>query len=157
MKKIKINIVDVSVVLVVIILIIASCIKFKTYNASAIGENEEKIIEYSMLIESVREYTTNMVEVGDVVFDSQTNTKVGKIIDKQVINATTYEKVESGEFIKVEIPDKYDVILLIETPGSVNDSGFFANKSVEIKVGSEKTVSNLFVETTGKITGVKQR
>ena len=51
----------------------------------------------------------------------------------------------------VENPYKKDVILTIETPGTVTDLGYFANKSIELKVGSEKNIETLYATTIGKI------
>ena len=49
---------------------------------------------------------------------------------------------------------KNDIILTIETPGTVTDSGYYANKSIELKVGSEKEIETRYATTSGKVTSI---
>ena len=56
--------------------------------------------------------------------------------------------------IVAENPYKKDIILTIETPGSSTNNAFFANKSVELKVGSEKTIETLYTTTLAKVRSI---
>ena len=52
------------------------------------------------------------------------------------------------------MPNKYDLVLVIETQGTIDNSGYFANRSVELKVGSEKIIETLYAKSTGIITEI---
>ena len=68
-----------------------------------------------------------------------------------------YEKLANGQIVQIAIPNKYKLILVIETDGVENENGFYANKTVELKVGSEKTIETLYIKTTGKITKIETK
>lgn len=155
MKKHKINILDLSVILIVLLLIFAASVKFKNYNAED-GENSRlEKIEYVIRVGNIRKYTADAFEIGDNLYDSQTNVMIGKVIAKEIEPTTIYEKIENGELVKSEIPERYDLTLLLETDGSVTQDGYYANRSVELKVGSDKQIETLYAKTTGRITSIQ--
>ena len=148
MKKHKINILDLSVILIILLLIFAASVKFKNYNADD-GENASlERIEYAIRIGNVREYTAEAFEIGDKVYDSQTNVVIGEIREKEIEPNISYEKIETGELIKSEVPNRYNLTLVLETDGSVTQDGYYANRSVELKVGSDKQIETLYAKTT---------
>ena len=63
--------------------------------------------------------------------------------------------MENGTAVKTEVPGKYDLKLKIETEGMINTSGYYANKTVELKVGSEKTIETKYVKSTGRIASIE--
>ncbi len=155
-KKFKLNIIDVIVIFLIVILVCASIVKFRNYNET--GEENSRIdtIVYNVKISNIRNYTVDAFEIGDVVYDSQMNVEIGKIIDKKYVEAKGYEALKSGEIIETKIPNKYDMILTLEAPGLISENGYYANKSVEIKVGSEKIIETLYAKSGGMITDILQ-
>lgn len=156
MTKRKINIIDISVILIIMILIFAATIKFKNYNETDDVNSKIDNIIYDIRINGIRNYTVDAFEVGDILYDTQTNVEIGKIINKVSSKAKVYEKVKSGEMVEVEIPNRYDMILTMETTGTINETGYFANRSVELKVGSEKIVETLYAKSTGTIIRISE-
>lgn len=156
MKKHKINPIDLSVALVLILLVVAAFFKYKKFNADDGGiTSKVDKITYEMCFSGIREYTTKAFESGDAVYDSQTNVTIGKIVGKNIENTKEYEYMENGKAIKIDVPEKYDLKLTIETEGIINTSGYYANKTVELKVGSEKTIETKYAKSTGKITSIE--
>lgn len=156
MNKRKINIIDITVVLIVFILIFAAIVKYRNFNETDEVNSKLDTIVYEIKVSNIRNYTVEAFVSGDIVYDSQTNVEIGKIIDKIVTPAKGYETMKDGNIIETEIVDKYDMVLEIETPGLVNDTGYFANKTVELKVGSEKMIETLYAKSTGVVLKITQ-
>ena len=156
MKKRKINTIDLGVIIVLILLVVAIVFKYKKFNADDGGVTSkiDKII-YEMSFTGVRDYTTDAFESGDTVYDSQTNVAIGKITEKNIETSKEYKFMENGTAVKTEVPGKYDLKLKIETEGMINTSGYYANKTVELKVGSEKTIETKYVKSTGRIASIE--
>ena len=72
-----------------------------------------------------------------------------------MITSKINSETTDGRIIYVENPERYDVTITVETEGIENDKAYFANKSVELKVGSEKTVETRYVKTTGRIISIE--
>ena len=156
MGKKKINIIDISVIAIILIMIFVATIKFGKYNATSEESTKLDTIRYEIKINNVRDYTVNALESGDIVYDTLTNVQIGKLVEKRVKPAKGYEVLKDGKIIETEIPNKYDMVLEIETPALINSTGYFANQSVELKVGSEKTIETLYVKSTGIISKIEQ-
>lgn len=156
MKKNKFNIIDISVIILVLILILAATVKFGNYNKTNDDTAKIDTINYKIKISNVRNYTVDAFVIGDTLYDTQTNVEIGKIIDKEVTDAKGYEVIKSGKIVETKVPNKYDLVLVIETQGTIDNSGYFANRSVELKVGSEKIIETLYAKSTGIITEIVQ-
>lgn len=156
MKNRKFNILDIAVIIIILLLIFASYTKFRNYNAKSSEDSSLEKIEYVIKVYGVREYTSNAFEIGDKIYDTQTNAEIGKIVNKEIMPTTSYEKIENGELVKVEVPERYDLTLTLETEGTITQNGYFANRSVELKVGSDKQIETRYVRTTGKIMNIEK-
>ena len=156
MKNRKFNILDIAVIIIILLLIFASYTKFRNYNAKSSEDYSLEKIEYVIKVYGVREYTSNAFEIGDKIYDTQTNAEIGTLINKEIKPTTGYEKIENGELIKVEVPERYDLTLTLETEGTITQNGYFANRSVELKVGSEKTIETLYAKSSGRISKIEQ-
>ncbi len=154
LKKCKFNIIDISVIVLVLILILATVVKFGNYNKTNDETAKIDTIDYKIKISNVRNYTVDAFVIGDTVFDNQTNVEIGKIIEKEVTDAKGYEITKNGKIVETKVPNKYDLVLVIETQGTIDNSGYFANRSVELKVGSEKIIETLYAKSTGIITEI---
>lgn len=149
----KINIIDVAVVILILILIVFAYLKFGVYEHTK-TDAEMSSIQFSIKISEVRKYTREAFKVGDTVYDSQTKLAIGSITNIEMENSKVNSETTDGRIILVENPERYDVIITIETQGIENDKAYFADKSVELKVGSEKVIETLYVKTTGKIISI---
>ena len=128
--------------------------KFKTFNkkieASAAGT-----ITYTVIINNVRDYTADAFVSGDTVFDSGTNVNIGTIRNVEAKTALIAKNLADGTVKMIENPYKKDVILTIEVPGTASDTGYFANRSIELKIGSEKNIETRYATTLGKIGSIE--
>ncbi len=152
-KKKKINIIDLLVVLVVILLIVAAYVKFGKYNVKT-EDSSQETITYTVDVYSVRDYTAQAYQSGDIVFDSLTGVNIGVIKDVQMSDAVTYEPAQDGKLVKATNPYKKDLVITIETPGTVENNAYYANKSIELKVNSQKAIETKYAKTTGTISSI---
>lgn len=141
---------------VIITLIIGAVLKFGKFNSNS-NENIAQTIEYKLEVDNIREYTVDGIKSGDMVYDSQTGVNIGTITNVEVTNAKTYESTSTGETIIVTNPYKYDMVLTIETPGSITESSYYANKTIELKVDSTKTIETKYVKTTGRFIEINEK
>lgn len=150
----KINLFDAGILLLVLALVIAGISKFKTFNETADSSNIGNIM-YTFEIYNVRGYTADAFVSGDSVYDSGTNVNIGVIRNVETRPAKIIKTMADGSVKVIENEFKKDVILTIETPGTVNNVGYYANKSIELKVGSEKEIETRYATTSGKIASIK--
>lgn len=146
----KINLFDAAILLLIVALIIAGVSKFKTFNDTVDAETPGKII-YTVIINNVRDYTVSAFVSGDVIYDSGTANKIGIVKNVEAKDARMARVLSDGTVKMLDNPYRKDMILTIETPGTVTDSGYYANKSTELKVGSEKGIETCYVTTQGRI------
>lgn len=150
----KINIIDIAVVVLILALVVFAYLKFGVYEHTKTDAEMNKI-QFSIKISEVRSYTGEAFKVGDTLYDSQTKLAIGTITNVEMITSRINSETTDGRIIYVENPERYDVTITVETEGIENDKAFFADKSVELKVGSEKTVETKYVKTTGKIISIE--
>ena len=149
----KINLFDAAIILLIVVLIIAGITKFKTFNET-VDASEMGTILYTVTIYNVRDYTADAFVSGDIVFDTGTDINIGRIKSVEKKPAKTLSSLTDGKVRVLENEYRCDVTLTIETTGTVTDAGYFANKSIELKVGSEKNIETLYAITYGKITSI---
>lgn len=150
----KINLFDFGIILLIIALVIVGALKFRTLDRTVDASTPGKIT-YTVKVNNVREYTWNAYASGDSVYDSSTNVFIGTITNVSATPAKTFSQLQDGKVKKLENPYKYDVVLTVETPGTMTDAGYYANKSIELKVGSEKNIETRYVKTMGKIGSIE--
>ncbi len=150
----KINIIDLAVILLVIALIFTAYLKFGVYKHTKTDAEMSKI-EYTFKISNIREYTANALKVGDIVYDEQTKLAIGTITAIDVKNSVNAVDTSEGKIVIAENEFRRDVTLTIVTYGLETDKAYFADRSVELKVGSEKKIETLYVKTTGMVMSIK--
>lgn len=157
MKNIKLfgkfNLFDITILILIIALVIFGTVKYRTLDKAVDTSTSGNII-YTILISNVRNYTVDAFIIGDMIFDSGTNVNIGKIINVESRPAKLVKTLEDGTAKVLENEFRNDMILTIETPGSSTNEGYYANKSIELKVGSEKEVETKYAKTYGKISSI---
>ncbi len=157
MKKIKINWVDIGVLLLILIMILAVRARFQKYNTVDSKESSLEKITYTMTFSPIRDFTIEAFAVGDVLYDSMTNVAIGTITNKSYQEYEEYSALMDGTTVLRTQPDRFELTLEVETEGIINGSGYYANKTVELKVGSEKAVETRYAKSTGRITSIQAK
>lgn len=149
----KFNLFDIAILILVVALIGFGAIKYKTLDKTVDTSAGGNIV-YTMTILGVRDYTIDAFAIGDLVFDSGTNVNIGKIQNIESRPSKLVRVLKDGSAKVVENEFRKDMILTIETAGSSTNEGYYANRSIELKVGSEKEIETKYAKTNGKISSI---
>jgi len=141
-KKVKFNVID-AIVLIVIIAAVA-VVGYKVFGSQFTGEDEGT---YTMkfLCEEVPEFAASIIEVGDKVVDEQKDVPLGTVEDVVLGDSITYTTDELGE-IHVEAKPYYNSVELTTTLTAgdydngiiVDSSKYGVGHSITIRVGKAK-------------------
>lgn len=152
----KVNIID---LFVVIFVIAAVAVTFFKFNATPGRSSTEAnaVIEYSLKISDVRDFTAKQFEKGDSIYDDESGKYIGKITDVDVKDAIGYVLKADGTHNKTTKPERYDVTITLETAGKINDTGYFADGVKQISPHSTIIISNNKLKTTSTVVKVGKK
>ncbi len=152
----KINIYDVGAIILVIALCFAAYLKFGIIEHTKI-DTEMTNIEYTITFNYLRKYSVDTFKSGDTLYDTQTKMDIGKITKVEYEPAKRIIETVDGQAKTFINPDRYDVTITVEAEGLEKDTGYFANRSVELKVGSTKHVETLYIKSSGIVKSIKTK
>ncbi len=150
----KISIIDIIVIIALIVAGFGVYSRYLRPNEKVQTSNQK--IEYTMLVRNVRLGTVNALGKLGPVYSDETKEYMGDIQSIEYVPAKKDEKLPSGEFKLLELPDKYDVSVTILVDGKVNSEGFYTSTNQAISVGSKHLFNAKHVKTTGEITNIKE-
>ncbi|NLK64412.1 MAG: DUF4330 family protein [Tissierellia bacterium] len=156
MKR-KFNWVDYCIILFIIAIIAVLGLKIKNVlSANSTGNKEISSTkkEVVLLINDVRQYSVDALQVGDNIYSDDTNYYFGKIINIEVEDSYLPLIKNNGEGVLTRSPEKYNIILTVDCNVSDRPNGVFAEGITEIKVnstGKYKTIGLLFTAITKSI------
>ncbi|ONI38048.1 hypothetical protein AN640_02895 [Candidatus Epulonipiscium fishelsonii] len=136
MKDKKINFVDIMIVGIILAVLIFVILRDGDNSVENI-----KTIQYTVRIKDVRHYTVDALnkQINNSfadVYDSETNTLIGKILSVNEMPFVNYESNLEYELIPMEVPDRYVVDITIETQGREKENIFIDAAGTEIYVGA---------------------
>ena len=152
----KVNIIDLCVVIFVILAVFVTVFKFSATPGSTASQSNATF-EYSIKVSDVREYTVKQFEKGDNVYDDESGKYIGKIVDVEINDAKAIGLKSDGTHVESTKPERFDAVLTIETNGTINDTGYFADGVRQISPHSTIILSNNKFKTTGKVKDVYQK
>ena len=151
----KVNIIDLCIVVFVILAVFVTVFKFSATPGSTASQSNA-VFEYSVKVSDVREFTAKQFEKGDNVYDDESGKYIGKIIDVKITDAKAIGLKSDGTHVESTKPERFDAVLTIETNGTINDTGYFADGVRQISPHSTIILSNNKFKTTGKVEMVNQ-
>jgi len=136
MKKIKFNVVDLLILLIVIVIMIFGYKLIKSSdNQLNKQEGDVKQISYNVLSSANLVDSTKMPKIGDKVYDSVTQQYIGEISNISVDSHSGYLYSQNlGAYVKEELPDTYDMKITISGNGYETDTDVIVENQT-IKVG----------------------
>ncbi len=161
-KKMKFNILDVVVILVITVLVVAYCFRSNIF-ANTLSVSEPSKMEVSVKVEGVRIYTVDAFSVGDSIYDRETGNLLGEI--SEVRYEPSYETVKldgtqtedgTAKAVLLESPGRYDVYITFDATGKINDEGSYINGNKLVAPNSSLSISTQKVITEGKIISVNE-
>lgn len=153
----KISIVDVIVVIALIFVLIAVHDKFKDVSSNSVVLDTSNIsFEYTVKIQNLRPTSGEMLQVGDIVYDKVSGTQIGKISSVSVNDTVLQLETMTGEIINDDFEARIDVLLTIETPGSIKNGEYMAGNLIRILLGKNLELVTKYVQTSGVIIDIKK-
>lgn len=128
----KINVFDLLVIVLLVALIGGVGYKYAIVDNTIIVNDSE--IGVKLWVEDVRQVTVDVINVGDIIREYDSNQIFGEVVDKQVTQH--YEPVETadGRIVNAPVEGKYDVYLTLKSRGIVTDNAISIG-SKEVRMG----------------------
>lgn len=116
-----------------------------TVEDHAVGSGAQEF-RYKVQINDVRDLTTNNLHVGDHFYDITTGALMGEVVDIDVQPYTVTVLGAQGDVLKLEKPGRYKVTMTLSARGTENDTAYFIDGKVELKVGAGMTARSKFMQ-----------
>lgn len=150
--KARFNFVDVIIIALVLALVAAGVYKLLIVNKSIALQNSN--VEFKVYVEKVRMGTVEGIQEGQAVRDVQSNTPLGTVTGKEVRPYQEAVPTLDGNVVLADVPEKYDVIIIMESPAVVTDNSIMIGNK-EIKIGAEISVKSNIFSVKGIVYGAK--
>ncbi len=151
-KKVKFNVVD-----VIVVLVIAAVIAFvgTMFFGGGFGGSNASMYEVTYLCEEVPSFAASIIEVGDKVLDEQKDTDLGKVTKVELSESRTYTTTDEGDVRCVPKAYYNCVSLTTEVKGQDYDFGMIAGSS-KYGVGHSITIRVGSAKIFGRVSGIKK-
>lgn len=144
----KINIIDFSVILIVILALVGITIRFTSTAAEKV--NEKVNFSYVVKVENIRMYGVDALEKMGTVTDAHGNV-IGEIKNVEYEEFKTQVINADGRSVKVAIPERYVAKVTIESEGKDTDSGYFVGENTELSIGAGISLHTKYTNCSGGI------
>lgn len=149
----KISIIDVLVIVVVAVMAVALYVK--TNHKEITGTTAENpSIKFQILVEGVRTYVGDAVQVGDKLYDldySSGGEALGKITAIEVMPGSSLTEFSDGTSEVVPMEDCVNLLLTVEGEGIVNDGFYSINRVYNLGVNSHRNYYTRFAQFKGTV------
>lgn len=148
----KINIFDLTVILLVIFGLVGVYYKFFYIEKleGQVGTDQKAVVGF--IIEEVSVYTADAINIGDKVNELNSNTEIGTIIKKEVTPALEKASDAEGNWHVSPIENKNDIKIYIETTANYDPNMKLG--SVNGKVGAKIVLKGPKFQVESYIIGV---
>ena len=154
-KKLRFNIIDL-LILIVILGAIATVVVRLDITDKIVQSTAEDSAKVTLLITSVDPTAVAAVAEGDEIVWEQENCYFGKIVSKEVSNAVVYNTVEDGSYVKTVNPERYDILITVDTEGVFTKEGYQLGGRSYLAAGKTVTFHNGKTVLTSLVTSVSQ-
>ncbi len=160
----KVSIVDICVVLILIVGIVGGYFAVSTVTGGDTGKNSKLVLSSSTPVldamvtfelKGVRDVTRDSLREGDEVFETEDNKLIGTIREVTYKTATKEYIASDGSVYIAEIPEHYDVTLVVDAKGKSAENGFLTESDLQILYGKEIEIKTSSVKTKPKVTGIE--
>lgn len=151
----RLNMIDFIALVVVFLLIAGVGYKYVFTGVKSITNNPD-LLQYTVSITDVRSYTADALVINDKLYDSKTDTYMGKIIGKEVIPYKDYITKTDGNVVLAEKQQRFEVLLTLEVPGVENAYGFLASGKRDINRQSTMQLESYIITVLSKVVDVKK-
>jgi len=151
----KVSVIDVFVLLIILVIIGGTVYRF-TAPAAAIDRGEY-IIEYTLMIDGVRDFTLEYYHIGLDVFDRMRNQHIGRIVGVRSEPQYGLGIGVDGAVVRAPRPGVMVVFVDVEANGRVTENAFFAEGTYEVRVGSIVNLGFKYIDVQATVHTVSVR
>ena len=137
-NKKKVNIIDILIIAAILVGIAGVVIRFGSGNSRM--ANAMSKIEYTVEVKGLRDYSVDALQKKGDVWDPKLKKSMGTITNISVKDAVGEDQLTNGTYVKAPIPERYDVLITIETTGKVSDTAYYSSASNELCLGKDYTL-----------------
>lgn len=160
----KINIVDLCVVLVIIIGVVGVVFTKSKLDDEKILANQENMLikssaeldklEVKLELKEVRDVTRDAIVIGDEVYLTANDKMIGTIVRVECEPSAHHVVADDGTVYMAQIPDRYDVTIVMEVDGKKKDDGYYTDTNVKFLYGKELEIKTSTIQCFPVITGI---
>ncbi len=160
----KVSIVDIIVLLIIFIGIVGllftkSRIESKKYMADGSGMMVGQTAQYDKMIiklkvSNVRDITRDAIVIGDEVYTATGDTLLGKITDVYSEPATVNVDAKDGKMYTAEVPERYDVTIVVEGSGRKLTDGYYVDSNTRLYYGKSIEIKTTTIQTVPQVTEI---
>ena len=139
----KINVIDALVVFLIIALLGAVVFRFTSPGMVRTADNR---VEFTLMIEGVRDFTLPYYQPGLRVFDRRQNEHIGDIVNVRYEPLIVPMILDDGAIIMVERPGILRIFLDLEADTRETESAILINGAYELRVGSRIMINTRYID-----------
>lgn len=146
----KISVIDLGIIILLIVFALGVYLKFGVLEQTNTSTTNEKIT-FTLKIPAVRMLYFDQLKVGDAMYESTDNTRIGEITDVYYEDAeVTYVDLD-GQSVNGPAEGRYDIYVTVEGEGAISGGRYLMNRTYEIGVGSIRNYMTKYVAFHGQV------
>ncbi|MCR4431782.1 MAG: DUF4330 domain-containing protein [Tepidanaerobacteraceae bacterium] len=145
-----INIID----LLVILLILGVAGRYVAKSQIKPAGVQTRNIQITLLVKDVREATSSVIKVGDIVRETKTNLVLGKVTNVEVKPADTLVNTADGRVVNYPNPILKDVYVTLVGTGTAGENAVVVGNS-EVRIGTQLSVKTNIYAVITTVMGIK--
>lgn len=147
-----INLVDLGVIVLVLALAAAGVYKLVTARAGPVRVTRD--VDFTVLVQEVRQATVDVVDAGDLVYEHDSSLPFGTVSAVEVLPATKHAQTSEGEWVLAELPDRYDLVLTVRAQAVVSETAVVVGR-MEIRIGTMVTLKTATYAVETRVIGIQ--
>ncbi len=150
----RVSVIDIIVIIIAVVLVFAVYAKFHSNERISTMKNTDTVT-YVFSVKGVREGIPDAIRVGDSFYDEENDVCLGKIVDMQTSDAVRVVQKTDGTQAEGPVEGRYDVLFTVEAECQIMNGRYYAGRTDEINVNSEKKIYTRYAKFTGEIVEIK--
>ena len=151
----KASIIDIFVVLVALALLTGYAYRQVSPQVQRII-TADQVFHVTFVAPQVRIFSVEAVKEGDVFYKQYERQALGPVVGIKHEQAYEVATRLDGTAVHVPMEGKYDLYITIESRGSINENGYFANGTQQLSVGSRFTLVSNTLETLAYVYSIQE-
>lgn len=135
----KINLVDLSVILIIIIAVAATYFKFNLSAHSDVTRKDADVV-ITLRAVNVRDFTVDAYEVGDKLYDTGNGKLLGEIIEKTTTESMEHITKVDGTVVEQVLPERKNLVVKVKSAATVREDGVVLEGGKQLYLNQSNTL-----------------